>query len=262
MRRSILADRYHLSPFDTNVLLICLAAELDLRYERLYAYLQDDVSKKRPTVDLALNLCCESFDEKLKARERFSASAPIVAPSIAVAARRPRVLPRAPLLNRYLKVDERIVAYLLDDDEIDERLTPYVPLVNPRRGLEELILSEEMRDCLSRLLQIREGDRDGMNGQYFVGPYGVGKKSVAEALCKIAGSRLLIVDGVFPRMPEVSHLGGTHRSSSAKRTCSRYPAIYWSGFDTLLAGRSLAVARKVLPAPDFQEWDGMVFLCW
>jgi SpoVK/Ycf46/Vps4 family AAA+-type ATPase len=164
--------------------------------------------------------------------------------------------PRAPLLNRYLKVDERIVAYLLDDDEIDERLTPYVSLVNPRRDLEELILSEEMRDRLSRLLQIREGDRDGMN-VYFQGPYGVGKKSVAEALCKIAGSRLLIVDGVF-----LLNAGGGGFTSMV-RTIFREAnlqdsAIYWSGFDTLLADDQY-VARKVL-LHQLQEWDGMVFL--
>ena len=49
---------FGLTPFDRDALLICLAPELDLRYERLYAYLQDDVTKKRPSVDLVLNLLC------------------------------------------------------------------------------------------------------------------------------------------------------------------------------------------------------------
>src|SRR5262245_32328516 len=34
-------NRFGLMPFDTAVLLVCLAPELDLKYERLYAYLQD-----------------------------------------------------------------------------------------------------------------------------------------------------------------------------------------------------------------------------
>ena len=37
-------------------LLIALAPEIDPRYERLYAYLQDDVTRKRPSIDLTLNL--------------------------------------------------------------------------------------------------------------------------------------------------------------------------------------------------------------
>src|SRR5215212_4239477 len=41
-----LADAYGLSVFDLNVLLVALAPELDRRYELLYAYLQDDITRK------------------------------------------------------------------------------------------------------------------------------------------------------------------------------------------------------------------------
>ncbi|MFI0218840.1 hypothetical protein [Streptomyces lydicus] len=37
-----LAQRYELSAFELNVLLVALAPEVDPRYERLYGYLQDD----------------------------------------------------------------------------------------------------------------------------------------------------------------------------------------------------------------------------
>ena len=37
-----------LSPFEAEVLLVCLAPEIDLRYERLYGYLQDDVTQGAP----------------------------------------------------------------------------------------------------------------------------------------------------------------------------------------------------------------------
>jgi hypothetical protein len=40
---------FNLSPFDLDAILIALAPEVDLRYERLYAYLQDDVSRRRPS---------------------------------------------------------------------------------------------------------------------------------------------------------------------------------------------------------------------
>src|SRR5205085_8806598 len=44
-----LAKELDLSPFDVDLIMIALAPELDLRYERLYAYLQDDVSRRRPS---------------------------------------------------------------------------------------------------------------------------------------------------------------------------------------------------------------------
>ena len=57
-RLRLLSDAFDLTAFDVNVLLLCLAPELDIRYERLFAYLQDDVTRRLPTVDLALVLLC------------------------------------------------------------------------------------------------------------------------------------------------------------------------------------------------------------
>ena len=44
-----LVRTYGLTSFDVDVILLALAPELDQRYERLYAYLQDDVTR-RPAV--------------------------------------------------------------------------------------------------------------------------------------------------------------------------------------------------------------------
>jgi len=62
LRLEELARLFQLTPFDIDVLLICLAPELDLRYERLYAYLQDDLTKKRPSVDLVMNITLPGFE--------------------------------------------------------------------------------------------------------------------------------------------------------------------------------------------------------
>src|SRR2546423_615869 len=67
-----------LSSFELDLILIALAPELDLRYERLYAYLQDDVTRRRPTVDLALNLLCCSAEEKMERRAHFASEAPLI----------------------------------------------------------------------------------------------------------------------------------------------------------------------------------------
>jgi hypothetical protein len=69
---------FGLTQFETDALLVCLALEVDLRYERLYAYLHDDVTKKRPSVDLALSLLTSSVEAKLEARRYFAASAPLL----------------------------------------------------------------------------------------------------------------------------------------------------------------------------------------
>ncbi|MFB7178116.1 hypothetical protein ACFCYI_10465, partial [Streptomyces sp. NPDC056257] len=53
----VLATRFALEPLDVDLLLVALAPDLDARFERLYGYLNDDLTRRRPTVGLALELC-------------------------------------------------------------------------------------------------------------------------------------------------------------------------------------------------------------
>ncbi|MBI2766816.1 MAG: ATP-binding protein [Chloroflexi bacterium] len=109
-----------LSPFEAGVLLLCLASEADLGTERLIGYVQDDVTKKRPRVDLALRLLAGP-GEMTGAREAFAAGG---------ALRRLRLValhdepgqPHTPLLARSLALDPRIAGYLLGETVMDESL--------------------------------------------------------------------------------------------------------------------------------------------
>jgi hypothetical protein len=85
-----LARLFALTPFDIDTLLICMAPELDLKYEKLYAYLQNDVTRKHPSVDLILHLLCPSLEDKIPARARLLATA-----SRATGSSYPRDLQRA-----------------------------------------------------------------------------------------------------------------------------------------------------------------------
>ena len=51
-----LARTARLDAFEAACVLLCLASEVDLGMERLVGYVQDDVTKRRPRVDLALRL--------------------------------------------------------------------------------------------------------------------------------------------------------------------------------------------------------------
>jgi hypothetical protein len=79
LRLHRLAASFALDAFEIDVLLVCLSVEIDLRYERLYAYLQDDVTRKRPSVDLAMRLLAPAGSDLAALRRHFSASAPLLA---------------------------------------------------------------------------------------------------------------------------------------------------------------------------------------
>ena len=108
-----LAAQFSLSPPELDILLVALAPELEPRYETLYAYLQNDVTRKHPSVDLALNLICRSEREKLDARSFLSPWAPLLYHSILELVDESH--DRQPsLLRKFLKVDETVVRFLLD----------------------------------------------------------------------------------------------------------------------------------------------------
>jgi integrase len=64
--------QFGFSAFEAAMVVVALAREVDLRYERIYSYLQDDVTRRLPTVDLVLSLLCESAAEKSVRREHIS----------------------------------------------------------------------------------------------------------------------------------------------------------------------------------------------
>jgi hypothetical protein len=53
---AILCDRLALSEVERKVLLLCLAPELDIRYQRIFGYLHDDYGRRWPSVGLVCSL--------------------------------------------------------------------------------------------------------------------------------------------------------------------------------------------------------------
>lgn len=121
-----LAVRLGLTELDTRILLIALAPDLDRSFEPLYGYLNDDVSRRRATAGLALDLC--GLPAHLaEARARFHPSAPLSALGLLIVEE-----PERPFLSRALHVPDRLVAHLLGDDTPDAELAGSVhPLDSP-----------------------------------------------------------------------------------------------------------------------------------
>lgn len=190
-----LAQLFALSPFEVEVLLICVAPELDLGYETLYAYVQNDITRKRPSVDLALKLLCPTLEDRL-------ACATVLAPDGAL--RRHRLVrlfddpqDRDPALPaRFMKADQRVVDFLLDRDKTDERLISFTRQIAPACGLAEMALPAEL---ITQLIHATRSCAEGALAEeggifFFHGPYGVGKQAAAGAMCAELGLPLLVAD--------------------------------------------------------------------
>jgi SpoVK/Ycf46/Vps4 family AAA+-type ATPase len=173
-----LARIFGLSPFEQFALLICVAPELDSRFETLYSYVQNDVTRKRPAPDLILKLFCSSLEESLAMRVLFSPGAKLLSiPLIRFGADPPDR--ESSLLSRPLRAEQRIVDYLLEQSDLDERLRPFAAIHNPALFFSNLRLPisllEELQKSGNALAE--------PGGVIFLnGPKGCGKRSVAEAI--------------------------------------------------------------------------------
>jgi ATP-dependent 26S proteasome regulatory subunit len=142
-----LQKTFELSAFDIDILTIALAPELDRRYERLYAYLQDDVRLKYPTVDLALNLLCSTATDKLTHRANFATNAPLIRHNILrlTGANQPE---KPTLLASSFQLDEQIVRFLLGQPGLDTRLVPFCQLLQSPSPVDILPLDTETQQTL------------------------------------------------------------------------------------------------------------------
>ena len=191
-RLAWLQRAFGLSGFDLDIILLALAPEMDLRYERLYAYLQDDVTRKRPTVDLALNLLCSSAEAKLARRSYFASDAPLIFHRLVHLISDPNLV-QPPLLGHYMKLDDQVVRLLLEQDSLDARLAPFCRMKPPKISFDEIFVRADMKQALKVLAMQSRVKREPLR-LYFKGPRGAGKRRVAEALAGVAGAKLLYVD--------------------------------------------------------------------
>ena len=106
LRLRRLAAAFGLDELDIDLLLVALAPDIDPRLERVYAYLHDDVSRRRASTGLALQLC--GAERTSAARFAFAAGAPLVSGGLLVIDDADR-----PFLTRSLRVPDRVTAHLL-----------------------------------------------------------------------------------------------------------------------------------------------------
>ncbi|MEO8338179.1 MAG: AAA family ATPase [Nitrospirota bacterium] len=186
VRFAWLCRTYSLSNMQAATILITIAPDIDLRYERMYAYLQDDVSKKRPTVDLVLNMLCATVQEKVACRFEFGPDGPLVKHRLIQIAHEPH----QSLLACPLQVDAQIIRLVLEGSGLDSRLQPYCQLRHPIITFDDIMLPPATKQALKTMVA------DARRAQrplplYLQGLPGSGQEQVAEALATHLGVVLL-----------------------------------------------------------------------
>jgi AAA+ superfamily predicted ATPase len=251
LRLEYLATAFGLDRFELDTFLICLAPALDLRYERLYAFLQDDVTRKRPNVNLVLDLLSGPDPlERLPLLLRFADDAPLFKYRLLERASEPGAN-RSPLLSQALSVDPAAVAWLLGDYQPHGDLGPHASLYWPQQtDVDELLVGADRSGALwqwiaPRLPALRStapkavADRPGAAGEppivVFYGPDETSQRAAARLLAARASRPLLIVDLAAVTRAGLLPLHGVRLALRDARLTGSIP--YLTGWDaSVLAG--------------------------
>ena len=107
-----LALALRLDRFDLDAFLISLAPQLDTRFSKLYAFLQDDLTRKRPSVGFILDLLCSPVAERLIHLAHFSDDAPLLRHQLVTLASENGAA-HPPLIDRAVFPDDNLTTWLL-----------------------------------------------------------------------------------------------------------------------------------------------------
>jgi AAA+ superfamily predicted ATPase len=182
---------FGLSRFELQSVVICLAPELRRKYDRIYAYLQDDITRQRPSVDLVLELLCDTEVERWRHRHLLGEGAPLRRAGLLRSVLDQGSPSGSSGLAQILQLDPRITGYLLGERGVDARLDGHATLCVDSDGS---AVDPGVLDGVLRLVEARLAAGRPRTVVHLFGPGGAGKGALAREVCARRGVPLLALD--------------------------------------------------------------------
>lgn len=192
-----LGRTFGLSALEMAAVTVCLAPELRRRYDRLYAYLQDDITRQRPSVDLILELLCRTERQRWAARGAFAPGAPLLRHGILRPVEDPHSPSGSSALAQFMGLDPQVVHYLLGNARLEVGLAGRARMFQPGQPAVTPEPDPALSGQLVRLIAHRLGGDDGARQAqvfYLHGPAGAGKLELARQTSHRLGLPLLSID--------------------------------------------------------------------
>lgn len=251
-RLNQIREFFALERIEEQCLILCLAPEIDPKYSKVFAFLQDDVTKKQPSIDLALRLFRRDLQGRLAARGIFSPNSSLL---------RKRLLHLSEPTERHtafsqltLKLDDRIAAFLLQTPQVEESLVDWVEIVSPADEFSPTaaaVVSNDIRDRTLRLVEscFANGETSTRPLIHLYGRHGSGRRALALAASARINLPLLVAD-VRRIPPEINAVEALWRLG---RESLLLPAVVLiEGFDDLLSeGRRRELNALLSAVSDF-----------
>ncbi len=218
---------FELSAFDLDAIALTLAPEFDRRYESLYAHLQNDSMRRRPSLDLVLNLLCPDAATKVQQRSRFVSGAPLIRSGLLKLVPE-RYQEQSSSLGLALQLDEQAIRFLLGIPGLDAELSRYCVWSQSAVELASLFLPPEIERGVRSQLQLASPHPLSL---YLQGTPNLGQRSLAEAIACEVRQPLLAINlsqilaaqpDPFPLLQRIASVTQLHNA-----------VLYIAGWDSL-----------------------------
>jgi SpoVK/Ycf46/Vps4 family AAA+-type ATPase len=255
-----LAHLFNLSSFELQVVIICLAPELRRKYDKIFVYLQDDITRKKPGIDMVLDLLCQTETGKWKARAIFSDNAPLLRFGILQIVEDPHNPSASSDLARFLKLDPRILNFLMGNNSMDSRLPDAAKLYQPSLSLDDVLIDQEIKTLVMNIIQGHPAVSEPGTKKLILhlhGPRGAGKRDLALGICRQLNCFLLYLDMELLLAKEQE---GTLLRAAYREGVLMQAILYIDNIDILFSGEPRSKAFLKSLAPTAAEYGGITIL--
>ncbi|ARU62615.1 hypothetical protein CBW65_17795 [Tumebacillus avium] len=246
------ADVFQLSALEQQILLVALAVEVHRKYEKLYAYLQDDVTLKSPTVDLVVKLLGQTAGDMMGIMEQLRPNGTLFSYFF----KRDEEA-NDTLLSRKLRLEPRMIRFLLQTGEGDEVLARCAQTFDPNEPLPALRWEENVQEQLRRFVDTNAAE----TALLFLisGNPGSGKKLHARHTAQHLGKKLVLVnlrEALQDEQPLPDVLSRAVREAHLQRA-----ALGLTGVHLLLEGDEALQRKQIFILQEALEvFRGVTFL--
>lgn len=204
----LLFDRFGLGSFEQECVLLAYASVLDEKYEKLFAYLQDDITKKKPTVSLAISLLMEKGKHAEQYRSMLAA-----APSFSL------LFEPELWKDGALALNQEVLAFLNGETRLPQGYTLWsAGTAGPDEGLPVLAELGRQLDALFTVPSC---------AGVLSGAPGSGRHYQVEQLCRRYGESCLFADlAVCGREPEAVRRGAMLARMTDSMLCIVEPGSF------------------------------------
>jgi hypothetical protein len=188
-----LVAEFALSSIEQDILLLAVAPEIDLRYETLFAYLNNDITRKWPTFGLALRVAAGITEQRTGVRRCLLPEAKLFGSGLLQPVN--AAGDRRSWLATGFAAAPPVSQYLANVASLDPRLAPFVELQNASIDWQRLSIAAHLKGALYNFSRRMVTAKSRWPVVVLAGAQGIGRAQAAEAVCREVGvASLLRVD--------------------------------------------------------------------